>query len=269
VEVTASGTSFVRVGPTRVRVRITGQGPPLLLIMGIGGNLGMWDPLVAHLPGRQLVMFDFPGTGGSSPSWMAPTMAHNALFTRLLLRKLGYGRLDVLGYSWGGLLAQHLAIQHPVVIRRLVLAGTTVGWGGIPPGPLVTGRMMTPRRYYSRSYFTKVAPAIYGGRFRRDPERVRDEVGRRIGRPPSLWGYAAQLTAVMTYSSLPGLPLVQAPTLIVAGGDDPIINSFNPRLMARMLRHSTLHLVPDAGHLVLLDSPEVVGPVIDGFLGRD
>ncbi len=265
----AAETTFVNVGPTRVRVRVTGEGPPLLLIMGIGGNLDMWDPLVARLPGRQLVMFDFPGTGGSGASWMPPTMPADALFTRMLVRKLGYGRMDVLGYSWGGLLAQALAIQHASTVRRLVLAGTTFGLGGLPPGPLVAARMLTPRRYYSRSYFAKVAPSLYGGRFRRDPGLVGEEVGRRLGRPPSPWGYAAQLSAVMTYTSLPGLPLVSAPTLVIAGDDDPIIRTFNPRLMARVLRHSTLHIVPDAGHLLLLDSPELVAPVIERFLSAD
>jgi len=62
--------TFVRVGPTGVRVRVIGQGTPLLLVMGIGGNLDMWDPLVPWLPDRQLIMFDFrarvaPGRRGS------------------------------------------------------------------------------------------------------------------------------------------------------------------------------------------------------------
>jgi pimeloyl-ACP methyl ester carboxylesterase len=181
-------TTFVRVGPTRVRVRTAGSGPPLLMIMGIGGNLHMWEPLAAQLTKRELIMFDFPGTGGSGPSFLPPTMAANALFTNLLLRKLDYGRIDVLGYSWGGVLAQQLAIQHPRSVRRLVLASTTVGLGGVPPGPMVSARMMTPRRYYSRSYFTKIAPALYGGRYRTDPKLVNEEVNRRVGRPPSMWG---------------------------------------------------------------------------------
>jgi poly(3-hydroxyoctanoate) depolymerase len=252
-----------------VRVRTIGSGPPLLLVMGIGGNLDMWGPLAEHLPGRQLIMFDFPGTGGSSNSWLPPLMAANALFTHRLLRRLGYGRVDVLGYSWGGVLAQQLAIQHPGSVRRLVLASTTVGIGGVPPGPQVSARMLTPRRYYSRAYFTKVAPHIYGGRYRHDPSLVNAEVGRRLGRPPSLWGYASQLTAIMSYSSLPGLPLVSAPTLVLAGDDDPIVSIRNPRLLARFIRHSTLQIIPGAGHLLLVDSPEIAGPLIETFLADE
>jgi pimeloyl-ACP methyl ester carboxylesterase len=259
-------TSFVHVGPTRVRVRITGEGPPLLLIMGIGGNLDMWDPLASRLHDRKLVMWDFPGTGGSGPSWLPPTMGCNALFARLLLRRLGLGRVDVLGYSWGGVLAQHLAVQHPRSVRRLVLAATTVGLGGRPPSAAVAAALLTPRRYYSRAYFARVAPTIYGGRFRHDPSLVADHAGARIGRPPGLSGYAAQLAAVTGYSTLPGLPFVSAPTLILAGDDDPIISTWNPRLMAKVLRHATLRVIPGAGHLLLIDSPDVVVPLIDDFL---
>jgi pimeloyl-ACP methyl ester carboxylesterase len=57
--------------------------------------------------------------------------------------------------------------------------------------------------------------------------------------------------------------------LIIAGDDDPLVATFNPRLMARFLRRSTLHVVPGSGHLVLLDSPDIVGPVINTFLDAE
>ena len=236
------------------------------MLMGIGGSLDMWQPLVERLPGRQLIMFDFPGTGGSSLSWLPPTMGCNALFVRLLLRTLGLKRVDLLGYSWGGVLAQHLAIQHTGSVRRMVLAATTVGLGGVPPVPEVAAQMLTTRRYYSRSHFLKVAPTIYGGRFRRDQAMVEEHAHTRIGNPPSPLGYAAQLSALAGYSTLPGLPFVCAPTLVLSGNDDPIVSTVNPRLVARFLRRSTLRIIPGAGHLLLIDSPDVVAPMIEEFL---
>lgn len=62
----------------------------------------MWEPVAKHLPGRELVMFDFPGTGESTISWLPATMAHNAFILRQLLRRLDLQRVDVLGYSWAG-----------------------------------------------------------------------------------------------------------------------------------------------------------------------
>lgn len=261
-------TSYARIGPTRVRVRTQGQGEPLLLVMGIGGSLDMWEPLAEHLPGRKLVMFDFPGTGESTISWLPPTMAHNAFFLRQLLRRLDLQRVDVLGYSWGGLLAQQLAIQHPRCVNRLILACTGLGVVGVPANPGVALRLLTPRRYYSPAYLAKIAPTTYGGKFRRDESLVLREAERRIEHPPSLTGYVAQLLAAATYSSIPGLPFVAAPTLILAGDDDPIVHTGNQHILHALMRDSTLRVFSDAGHLVLVDSPEVVGPVIEEFLVR-
>jgi poly(3-hydroxyoctanoate) depolymerase len=200
VNTSVTDTSAVMVGPTRIRVRTTGEGPPLLLLMGIGGNLDMWQPLERCLLGRQLIMFDFPGTGGSSLEFLPPTMGWNALLVRLLLRRLGLGRVDVLGYSWGGILAQHLAVQHPGSVRRLILVATGVGLGGLPPSPRTASRLVTPRRYYSRSYFRLVAPSLYGGRYRHDPAMVEAHAAQRLARPPSRYGYWSQLAALIGYS---------------------------------------------------------------------
>lgn len=251
-----------------MRVRTEGAGPPLLLLMGIGGNLDMWAPLTRRLPGRELIMFDFPGTGGSSLSFLPPTMGANALFVRSLLGNLGHKQVDVLGYSWGGVLAQHLAMQHPRLVHRLVLAATAIGVGGIPPSPRVAARLLTPRRYYSRAYFTKIAPEIYGGRFRGNPTLVNDEANRRVGRPPGYAGYTAQLLAMTGYSSLPGLPFIKAPTLVLAGDDDPIVATANQKVLGRFIRNSQVHIIPGAGHLLLLDSPELVAPLIEDFLAE-
>jgi poly(3-hydroxyoctanoate) depolymerase len=253
--VTRSGGEIehVRIGPVRVRIRAVGDGEPLLMLMGIGGNLGMWEPLAAELTGRRLIMFDQPGTRGSSGPWLPATMAHNAWFASRVLRALDVPRADVLGYSWGGLVAQQLAFQHRSMVRRLVLACTTVGWGGRWPPAGVARRMLTPRRYYSREYFREVAPTIYGGEFRRNTALA-------------VLGYAAQLCAAMTYSSLPALPLISAPTLVLAGDDDPVVPHFNYRLLARLLPNARLHVMSGAGHLLLLDRPSEAAALIEAFL---
>jgi pimeloyl-ACP methyl ester carboxylesterase len=264
----AHETAHVRVGPMRLRVRVTGDGPPLLLLMGLGGNLDMWEPLAAELPGRQLVMFDHPGTGGSTNPWLPATMAHNAWLANRVIRALGHRTVDVLGYSWGGLVAQHLAAQHRASVRRLVLACTTIGWGGCPPPLRVAAMMATPRRYYSRSYFRRVAPTLYGGRFRTDRSLADHEFGHRLTHPPTGLGYLAQLGAAVSYSSLPVLPLISAPTLVLAGDDDPIIPSCNPRLLASLLRRGRLEVIPGGGHLLLLDRSRDAAAAIESFLAE-
>jgi poly(3-hydroxyoctanoate) depolymerase len=99
----------LRVGSATHRVATWGQGPPLLLLNGIGGNIEMWEPLALRLPGRQLIMIDMPGTGGSPALRLPLRMSGYAMLVVAVLDQLGIERTDVLGYSWGGALAQQLA----------------------------------------------------------------------------------------------------------------------------------------------------------------
>jgi poly(3-hydroxyoctanoate) depolymerase len=258
--------AYLRLGPHRVRVEIAGNGPPLLLIMGLGGNLEMWRPLRAMLPDRQLIAFDAPGTGGSSTPSLPLTIPDHAALASRLLRQLGYEQVDVLGVSWGGVVAQQLAIARRRRVRRLILASTVPGVTAVPGRPWVLGRMLTPMRYYSRSYFEKVAPTIYGGRARRDPAYLQSEAPLRLARPPSLRGYLGQILAISTFTTLPLLPRIKAPTLIVTGDDDPLVPLVNARVMANLIPDARLHVVRGGGHLVLFDTPAEVGAVLRSFL---
>jgi pimeloyl-ACP methyl ester carboxylesterase len=258
----------VGFGLSQVRVRIEGVGPPLLLLMGIGGHLDMWQPLTEYLPGRRLVMFDFPGTGESSLPWFPPTMANCALFVSGLMRKLELSQADILGYSWGGMLAQQLAAQHPGIVRKLVLACTTPGVLGVPAHPQVWARLLTPLRYYSPGYMAAIAADTFGGKFRRDPALVRAEVARRMANPPSWPGYAFQVIAASTFSTFPLAPLIRQPTLILAGDDDPVVKTQNQRLLHNLLRQSELRILENSGHLLLLDSPQTAARIVTSFLEK-
>lgn len=234
--------------------------------MGIGGNIEMWEPLQAALPDRRLIAFDVPGTGGSSTPRVPMTMRGIARVTAGLLRHLGYEQADVLGVSWGGALAQQLAISHPSCVRRLVLSATVPGVGGVPGRPSALRVLMTLRRYCSPSYFESVAPTLYGGRIRREPELFRQQAGARLGSPPSIAGYFGQLFAIMTFTSLPFLHRIKAPALLLVGDDDPIVPLVNARILQRGIPDARLHVVPGGGHLLILESAEDVGPVIAAFL---
>ena len=135
---------------------------------------------------------------------------------------LGYDRYDVLGISWGGGLAQQIAFQHPRRCRRLVLVSTATGSVMVPAGPRVLRKMVTPRRYRDAGYAVTVAAELYGGRMRERPDEVR-RLMHDQSRVGSRRGYLLQLLAGAGWSSLPGLPFIRQPTLILAGDDDPLI----------------------------------------------
>lgn len=259
---------FVRVGGYTIRMRRGGDGPPLLLINGIGAPLEMFQPLSDRLAGRDLISFDLPGVGRSSTP-AGPLRARAlARLVAALLARLGLDAVDVLGYSLGGIVALELAHRYPARVRRLILCGTTPGYPAMPPSPLVLALMMTPARYYSPRLGAAIVPRIVGGRTARDPAALHAGLRLRLAHPPSLRGYTYQMLAVLGWSSQLWLHRLRPPTLVLHGGDDPLAPVFNARMMAARIPRAQLHVIPRAGHLFLLDDPDPAVRIIDEFLDQ-
>jgi poly(3-hydroxyalkanoate) depolymerase len=259
----------VTVGGRTLRVSVRpGDGTltPLLLMNGIGASLEVLQPFVDALdPRREVIRFDVPGVGGSPRPVMPYTMATFTPVVAGLLTRLGHrAAVDVLGFSWGGGLAQQFAVQHRQRCRRLVLAATGMGSLMVPAHPRVLSKMLTPRRHRDPAYARAIAGEIYGGTMREHPERAATvlHADSRLG---PRRGYYYQLAAGTGWTSLPLLRMIKQPTLVIAGDDDPIIPTVNPRLMARLIPNSELHLYR-GGHLALVTEAPELAPVIDRFL---
>jgi poly(3-hydroxyalkanoate) depolymerase len=260
--------TFVRVDGHLLRVSIRGEGRPLLLVMGLGGNIEMWDPLEQALNGRgiQTIAYDASGTGDSPARLVPLRMAGLARQAAHLLGTLGFPVADVLGVSFGGAVAQELAHVHPERVRRLVLASTTSGIG-VPGYPVALAVLATPLRYYSPTFLRLTANALYGPATNEDGDRFRAQVQARRARPPSLWGYTSQLVAGAGWTSLRWLHRLRAPTLVLSGGADRIVPPVNARILAARIPGARLEVVPGAGHLLLVDHAEHCGHSIADFLG--
>ena len=257
----------VAVGGQRLRVAVRPGAdpdrPPLLLCNGVGADLSTFQRFVDALdPAIEVVRFDPPGVGGSPVPPVPYPFPVLARLVGRMLTELGYRRFDVLGVSWGGGLAQQLAFQNPRRCRRVVLVATATGSLMVPASPRVLLRMATARRHHDVSYARAVAGEIYGGRLRTHPELVHGLTGDRA---PSWRGYLYQLAAGLGWTSLPFLPLLRQPTLILAGADDPIIPLVNARMMASLIHDAQLHVYPD-GHLGLLTMTDELAAVIAAFL---
>jgi poly(3-hydroxyalkanoate) depolymerase len=239
--------------------------PPLLLCNGIGVSLEALQPLVDHLdPDRGVVRFDVPGVGGSAlPSLPYPIAALSSWVSALMAR-LGHREFDVLGLSWGGGLAQQLAVQSRRRVRRLVLVATGTGALMVPAHPRVLARMSTPRRHRDPEYAASIAAEIYGGSMRTHPERGANLLHATTRSGPKR-GYYYQLAAMTGWSSLPFLGLIRQPTLVMGGDDDPIIPAINPRMQAALIPRARLHLY-QGGHLAVLTESDELAPVIEMFL---
>jgi poly(3-hydroxyalkanoate) depolymerase len=250
----------------RVAVRPGAGGVPLLVCNGIGTPLEALAPFTSKLdPAVTVVRFDVPGVGGSPAPRLPYTVPRLAALVGRLMDALGYDRFDVLGISWGGGLAQQLAVQNPRRCRRLVLVATSPGSLMVPARPRVLLHLASPRRHRDPAHAARIAGTIYGGALRRQPELAAVIYDRAHAGPASLRGYLYQLAASAGWTSLPWLRLVRQPTLILAGDDDPIIPLANARVMAALLPDARLHVYPD-GHLGLLTRAAELAAVVSDFL---
>jgi poly(3-hydroxyalkanoate) depolymerase len=260
---------FVEVDGVRLRASVRGDGRPLLLITGLGASLDLAQPFERELTARgmQTIAFDAPGVGQSTAYAWPRRMSGVARTVQRMLDTLGYDRVDVLGVSLGGVVAQQLAHQAPSRVRRLVLAATGPGLGGVPGSPSVLLALATPRRYYQPDYYRSIAGRIYGGDARRDPDALlHGSIARFIERP-SVRGYFGQLYAISGWTSLPWLRSLPQPTLVLAGDDDPIVPLINGRILARCIPDARLHVVPGGGHLLLMERPAQMAALVTDFLG--
>jgi poly(3-hydroxyalkanoate) depolymerase len=262
---------ILSVGGRTLRVLVrdgTAGRTPLLLCNGIGASLELLQPFVDALDRRRpVIRFDMPGVGGS-PSSVKPY--HLFTLPSLLaglLDQLGYAQADVLGISWGGGLAQQFALSKPDRVRRLVLVATAPGALMVPGHPRVLLRMLSPRRHRHPGYAARIAGELYGGSARQDPLVARDllHATTRLG-PAS--GYYYQLLAAWGWTSLPWLPKLRPPTLILAGDDDPIIPVINARIMQRLIPNCELH-VYRGGHLELAADAGRLAVAVEEFLDAD
>lgn len=251
----------------KVTVR-PGEGIPLLLCNGIGASLELLDTFVDALdPSIPVIRFDAPGIGGSQLPRRPYNLATLSRSLGKVLTELGHDRVDVLGISWGGALAQQFAAQNPRRCRRLVLVSTSAGWMMVPGRPHVLRTMATPKRYRDQEFGASVAGSIYGGAFREDSGIARNFYAGQKGSVTSRRAYFLQLAAGAGWTSLPFLKLLRQPTLILAGDDDPIIPLVNAKMLHRGLPNSELHVFHD-GHLGLLVLADELAPRIAKFLGR-
>jgi poly(3-hydroxyoctanoate) depolymerase len=261
------------VAGTRLHVDArAGVGTPLVLCNGIGANLELFESFVDSLGrgrGRRVptIRFDVPGTGGSPTTRLPRRMGSLACLLRDLVLRLGHDRVDVLGISWGGALAQEFARRYPRLCRRVVLCATSMGMVMLPARPGVLLTLASPMRYFRPGRMAETGSRIYGGGFGDDAGLAARFAAAT--RAPDPLGYYWQIAAGAGWTSAHYLSRLRQPVLLIAGDDDPIIPLANARLMGRLLRHGTVHIVRGGGHLALLThEPELV-PLVHRFLSTE
>ena len=238
---------------------------PLLLLNGVGAPLETWEPLRERLAHRTTVAFDVPGTGGSPVSWFPTAIPGLARVVGALLDDLGIERTDVLGYSFGGAVAQEVARMQPARVGALVLAATNCGLGAVPGDPAALAALIAPIPVHLLPPGRGSLLALSGDQGTRAAFSRADTAW--AARPPNPLGVWWQALAIGTWTSVPWLHRITAPTLVLTGADDRVVPPANARMLARCVPNATLCEVPKAGHFALLaDDPGPSADAVEAFL---
>ena len=260
IEILRAGGRQLRVAVWKAREGTQAKANPILFFNGIGANIEIMSPLADWFPDRDLITFDMPGVGGSPKASVPYRPWTMAWTTTRLLDQLGYDKVDVMGVSWGGGLAQQFAFQHPRRTGRLILAATSAGMIMVPGDIGALSKMADPQRYIDPEFMRKNFEKLYGG----ETEGSDGHIGRIS--PPSRAGYLYQLVAMAGWTSVPFLPLIKAPTLVMMGDADRIVPLINGKFLAGLIPKARLEIVEGGGHLFLVSRAAQAIPVIRAFL---
>jgi pimeloyl-ACP methyl ester carboxylesterase len=274
VELPGFEERFADVRGTRLRYLVAGEGDPLLLVHGLGGAAANWLALAPLLlAGRQLLLPELPGHGGSAALPAAPSLNAYADRLGLLLEHEGLASAGVVGHSLGGAIALRLAIRRSDAVNALVLAGAAGISSGTRnaryaltiTGIVKPGRRLAPHRQrIARSNALK--RVVFGRWGASDPPALREELAEAfLSGPARHTDTVSAAKALVRDDPRPDLDRVRCPSLVLWGARDnqlPVEDAFD---YARRLR-ARLRVIADCGHLLIGERPDACADAIDDLL---
>jgi len=277
---TAAPTQFVTVGDNTYAYRQFGSGPglPLLFLQHFTGTLDNWDPAVTDplALGRSVILFENTGIGRSSGK-VPTTVAGMADHAMKFLDALGLTRVDVLGFSLGGMVAQVMALKRPALLRRIVLTGTGpeggVGVAMDRPQLLKTfadQKLPSSEKLLTLFFATTETSQSAGRQFvQRLARRTEDK-----DTPTTAEAAGAQLAAMAAWEKSGGEPFadlkkITQPVLVTNGNNDIMIPTVNSFTLSAYLPNAQLIIYPDSGHGALFQHAGAYTSHVSEFLDRN
>ena len=253
----------------RIAYEIRGAGEPLALVHGLAYDRAGWGRLPDLLADRfRVVLIDNRGVGESDAPAGPYAIAQMAADVVSVLDDAGIARTNLFGVSLGGYIAQELALTYPERVEKLILASAAPGGPNAVPMPQATqdvfARYPTMEREAGLRMFVENSLGERG--VRELPELVEEIFRYRLGHAPTVDAWRAQATAGATYESYDRVGAIEAPTLVIAGGADVVVDPRNAELLGELIPNARLEIVPDRGHLLVWEDSERVAELVTEFL---
>src|SRR5271168_365579 len=242
-----------------------GQGPPVLLIMGLGYPSCMWhrtQPVLAEQ--YQTIALDNRGVGQSDAPPGAYPIALMASDAAAVLDAAGIESAHVFGVSMGGMIAQEFALQYPSRVRSLILGCTAAGGPHAVQAQPEALQAILRRDVTPEQAKEAIIPFIYDAATPR--ERIDEDMAIRMKWYPTPQGYMGQLQGIFGWEAYSRLAQITAPTLVIHGETDQLVPVANGRLISDRIPGAKLMLIPHASHIFESDQPGVANRAILEFL---
>jgi 3-oxoadipate enol-lactonase len=232
--------------------------PPLILLEGMGGDIPGWRRNIPVLARRlRVVAYDFRGNGKSDEPRGPATMATFVDDTVALLDALGIGRAHLYGQSFGGMVAQEMALATRERVRTMILGCTHVG-----SRHAVRGRgSKVPKGEPWRAMYSPGFPD-------RHPDHVAEDLRIGAAQRKHPEGGRRQWEAMQGFDSFERLPALDLPTLVLHGTEDQAISAENAKVLAERIPGAELVLLEGAGHLYHSEQAAEADAAVLDFLRR-
>ena len=236
--------------------------PTALFLHGLGGSRTAWEPQLEALSEvRRCVAWDAPGYGASKQAPEPLTFDALADVAMGLLDRLAIDRADIVGMSFGGMIAQHLALHHPGRVRTLALISTSPKFGldGTRPDEWRAARLapldagVAPKDM-ARAILTALAAP--------DAEQAAiQQAVRAMERVPAA-GLRSAIECLVTHDTRERLKEIQAPTIVLVGERDAETPVAYASALADGIPGARLTVIPGAGHLLNVEAPDAVNAAL-------
>ena len=245
-----------------------GDGPALLMIPGLGATRRVYGPLIPLLAERhRVIVYDPRGVGDSEITDGPYSIRQLAGDAACVLDAAGEESAVVFGASMGGMVAQHVALDHPDRTSRLILACTSPGTAHAVPADRDATRALlgkgakTPADAYRLATTVLYTPAFQASH----PDFVEAEIAERGRHPVRARAFSAQYEAVRQHDPWDRLPSLRMPVLVLHGSDDAVMPVGNAEVLAARIPNARLVILDGLGHLFWHEDPQRAAAAILEF----
>jgi 3-oxoadipate enol-lactonase len=255
----------IRVNDIDVRYQVEGSGPWVTLSHSLTCDLSMWDELAVSLaPTFSVLRYDTRGHGGTTVPEGAYSFAQLTADLVGLLDALAIERTHFIGLSMGGMIGQHVALAAAQRLDKLVIANST---SRIPPAAdqLWDERIAMVRAQGCAGVVEGTLARWFTPGFRATRPDAVARISAQIRNTPAA-GYIGCAGAIRALDITSRIAAIAAPTLVIAGADDPGTPPAMSEVIASTIPGAQLEIIPSASHLSCIEQPETFNRLVAGFL---